>query len=499
MCQTKKQVRTRPTSFCHLGVWTRTRLHKKVCSYRHALASFFSSGTTRSPSCATKSSSTLQLANIAACDCGGSYFAVQEHLRVIDVLPSSTRYTVYLVGSLPNIDPSATTPISSKAFATVAASSSSDPPAGSIPHSVHFPVETPFGTGRLAIPCTETSPSVGIHLDTGSASGHHVVCYCDRSRVRPVEQTVAAADSIAARARPASTRSPSHSEDELTTSDNARARSRSNSSSSSAAVSSIHESSSVPNFITYAWDHKIGQWVLSEGGEYLSPLGSVSRTARSSATVSPLASPVGPKAQARPRREDSYSSVVTESSSRPASSRGRGAAAGGGTASESDDNVSTATSREPSSSQKQQQQQQQQRHFKKSVVPTSEQIAQLPLKAGSNTLAFEVYSRLQGRSRIEATLFLWSPTAKVVISDVDGTITKSDVMGHVMFMIGRDWTHNGVAPLYAKIAENGYKFVYLTSRNIGQVDNTKMYLRNISQNQCKVGAWCVCQGTSLKI
>lgn len=51
-------------------------------------------------------------------------------------------------------------------------------------------------------------------------------------------------------------------------------------------------------------------------------------------------------------------------------------------------------------------------------------------------------------------------------------------------MIGRDWTHNGVAKLYTDIARNGYKMVYLTSRAIGQADTTREYLRGISQNGC---------------
>lgn len=51
-------------------------------------------------------------------------------------------------------------------------------------------------------------------------------------------------------------------------------------------------------------------------------------------------------------------------------------------------------------------------------------------------------------------------------------------------MVGRDWTHHGVAKLYTDIARNGYKLLYLTSRAIGQADTTREYLRGISQNNC---------------
>lgn len=49
-------------------------------------------------------------------------------------------------------------------------------------------------------------------------------------------------------------------------------------------------------------------------------------------------------------------------------------------------------------------------------------------------------------------------------------------------MIGRDWTHPGVAKLYTDIASNGYKMLYLTSRAVGQADVTREYLKGISQN-----------------
>lgn len=49
-------------------------------------------------------------------------------------------------------------------------------------------------------------------------------------------------------------------------------------------------------------------------------------------------------------------------------------------------------------------------------------------------------------------------------------------------MIGRDWTHLGVAKLYTDIARNGYRVMYLTSRAIGQADTTRWYLQSIKQN-----------------
>lgn len=59
---------------------------------------------------------------------------------------------------------------------------------------------------------------------------------------------------------------------------------------------------------------------------------------------------------------------------------------------------------------------------------------------------------------------------------------RSDALGHVLNMIGRDWTHVGVAKLYTEILNNGYNIMYLTSRSTGQADTTRTYLNGIVQD-----------------
>ena len=88
---------------------------------------------------------------------------------------------------------------------------------------------------------------------------------------------------------------------------------------------------------------------------------------------------------------------------------------------------------------------------------------------------------------VSCTLYLWSPDAKVVVSDVDGTITRSDLWGHIMYYLPlQDWTHPGVAELFANISRNGYHMMYLTSRAIGQVQDTKSYLFNLKQQRASM-------------
>lgn len=53
-------------------------------------------------------------------------------------------------------------------------------------------------------------------------------------------------------------------------------------------------------------------------------------------------------------------------------------------------------------------------------------------------------------------------------------------------MLGRDWTHVGVAKLYTDIVANGYNILYLTSRSVGQADTTRAYLHGINQEGYKL-------------
>ncbi|KAJ3996940.1 nuclear elongation and deformation protein 1 [Lentinula boryana] len=118
--------------------------------------------------------------------------------------------------------------------------------------------------------------------------------------------------------------------------------------------------------------------------------------------------------------------------------------------------------------------------YAKTLRLTSEQLKSLNLKPGPNSITFSL--SMSGIVACTARIFMWDSTDLVVISDIDGTITKSDGLGHVFAMIGRDWTHLGVAKLYTDISRNGYKILYLTSRAIGQADATRGYLKGIKQN-----------------
>ncbi|KAL3228810.1 hypothetical protein MRX96_023712 [Rhipicephalus microplus] len=119
--------------------------------------------------------------------------------------------------------------------------------------------------------------------------------------------------------------------------------------------------------------------------------------------------------------------------------------------------------------------------FKKSLRLSSDEIASLNLKSGRNEAVFSVTTAYQGTTRCMCHIYLWRHDDKIVISDIDGTITKSDVLGHIMPILGRDWAQSGVAKLFTKIHANGYQFLYLSARAIGQAHLTREYLRSVRQ------------------
>lgn len=121
--------------------------------------------------------------------------------------------------------------------------------------------------------------------------------------------------------------------------------------------------------------------------------------------------------------------------------------------------------------------------FFKTLRLTSDQLALMKLNYGHNKLKFKLSL---GNAQVVSDLYFWKSTTPIVISDIDGTITKSDALGHVLNMFGKDWTHPGVANLFQDISRNGYNIVYLTARSVGQADTTRAYLESINQDGVKL-------------
>lgn len=125
------------------------------------------------------------------------------------------------------------------------------------------------------------------------------------------------------------------------------------------------------------------------------------------------------------------------------------------------------------------------KNYIKTLRLTSDQLKCLNLKYGENDLTFSIE---KGKAVVTAKMFVWRWNVPIVISDIDGTITKSDALGHLMNLVGKDWTHVGVANLFSEIEKNGYNIMYLTARSAGQADSTRNYLNSIVQDGVKLPA-----------
>ncbi|XP_076083384.1 phosphatidate phosphatase LPIN1-like isoform X1 [Mytilus galloprovincialis] len=119
--------------------------------------------------------------------------------------------------------------------------------------------------------------------------------------------------------------------------------------------------------------------------------------------------------------------------------------------------------------------------YKKTIRLDSDSIKKLNLQPGCNEIVYSVTTQFQGTKKCTSHIYLWRYDDKIIVSDIDGTITKSDVLGQILPIIGKDWSQSGVAQLYTSINTNGYKFLYLSARAIGQSKVTKDLLKSIKQ------------------
>lgn len=125
--------------------------------------------------------------------------------------------------------------------------------------------------------------------------------------------------------------------------------------------------------------------------------------------------------------------------------------------------------------------------YKRTLIPTSDDLKSLNLKPGPNPVTFVIRHHHEGSVEVKeellltSVIYLWNLNDKIVISDIDGTITRSDVFGQILPVLGQDWSQEGVAHLFTNIANNGYRILYLTARAIGQASLTKGFLQSVVQ------------------
>lgn len=110
------------------------------------------------------------------------------------------------------------------------------------------------------------------------------------------------------------------------------------------------------------------------------------------------------------------------------------------------------------------------------------------MRKGLNTLEFKLTGNFGKVWFIKSRIFFYTfkQHQRIIVSDVDGTITRSDVFGHILPFYNNSWTHANIAQLFTKLYERKYIIIYLTARNIGQAKRTQTYLESIRQGKWRM-------------
>lgn len=108
--------------------------------------------------------------------------------------------------------------------------------------------------------------------------------------------------------------------------------------------------------------------------------------------------------------------------------------------------------------------------YKRTLRLKTDQLKDLQLQYGSNNARFSISTKIQvsacvyhfdmlaifqGTAWCACHIYLLRWSERIVISDIDGTITKSDVLGHIIPAIGGTWAHTNIVDLYRRIQNNG--------------------------------------------
>ncbi|DAZ94867.1 TPA: hypothetical protein N0F65_008169 [Lagenidium giganteum] len=127
--------------------------------------------------------------------------------------------------------------------------------------------------------------------------------------------------------------------------------------------------------------------------------------------------------------------------------------------------------------------------YRKSLKPTKEDFAKMDLAIGENEIEFVLQTAAQGEVRVSASLFFWPNSAKVVLAEIDGAISRASPSSSGMFtsfLPIADYDsadlHQGAVNFYCKLARNGYRIIYLTSHGLSQADAIHEMLRPASDD-----------------
>lgn len=122
---------------------------------------------------------------------------------------------------------------------------------------------------------------------------------------------------------------------------------------------------------------------------------------------------------------------------------------------------------------------------RKTLQPTQEDLLKMDLRYGTNDIEFVVHTTSSDTQelRVSARLYYWPISAKIVIAEIDGAVSRIASSGMFSNLLSsgkekeRSGLHHGALEFYSKLARNGYRIVYLTCRGLSQAELMHAMLR----------------------
>ena len=105
------------------------------------------------------------------------------------------------------------------------------------------------------------------------------------------------------------------------------------------------------------------------------------------------------------------------------------------------------------------------------------------LKPGRNPIRYLLLDDLQVVGVAQANIFLWKYSDSIVVSDIDGTITRTNVQGVMGTIVTENYDqvcHDGICNMLSRLSSTS-RVMYVTSRPIALVNHTRRFLSSLKQ------------------
>lgn len=111
------------------------------------------------------------------------------------------------------------------------------------------------------------------------------------------------------------------------------------------------------------------------------------------------------------------------------------------------------------------------------------------LKRGRNPIRYLLLDQLTVVGVAEANIFLWRHDDALIVSDIDGTITKSNARGAIDTIVTTkyQYVHHSICNLLYRLAtQPRTQIVYITSRPLSLATSTRKFLDHVRQEEARL-------------